>query len=261
MKKSSLITVALASLVGLVACNKPAGHTSEGFSRSILDKYYKTLYVVDDEGYFLTESGQRIRLEDGSYLKIDVKKGEAEEGLFGANGLIDVSMIYDADLDAIEMSYYLIPETKNSYAFVLPGLYGGVTAEQLASVASDGNVVRDNVLSNTVFYAWLLGMHKGTFEELDAATQMPEGEYEDTLYIPVNNEMVGLLDVNEDGDSDYAVMRLVDAKSDEEGRDAPYFYLELYAYLFPVTDDAGAVTYNTACQVNVYDYATDMAAE
>ena len=56
-------------------------------------------------------------------------------------------------------------------------------------------------------------------------------------------------------------MRLVDAKSDEEGRDAPYFYLELYAYLFPVTDDAGAVTYNTACQVNVYDYATDMAAE
>lgn len=256
MKKSSLITVALASLVGLVACNKPAaGHTSEGFARSIIDKYYKTMYSVDDEGYFLTAAGQRIRLEDGSYLKVEVEKGEVTEGLFGANGFIDVN-------EAYEMTYYLIPETTNSYAFILPGIYDGLTAEQLASVASDGNVVRDNVLSNTVFYAWLMGMHKGTFEELDAATQMPEGEYEDTLYIPVNNEMVGLLDLNEDGDSDYGVMRLVDAKSDEEGREEPYFYLELYASLFPVTDsETGAVTYSSACQVNVYDYAADMAAE
>ena len=254
MKKSSLITVALASLVGLVACNKPAaGHTSEGFARSIIDKYYRTMYSVDDEGYFLTESGQRIRSEDGSYLKVEVEKGEVTEGLFGANGLIDVD-------EAYEMTYYLIPECQNSYAFILPGIYEGVTAEQLAAVASDGNVVRDNVLSNTAFYSWLFGMHKGTFDELYHATQMPEGEYEDTLYIPVNDEIVGLLDVDEDGDSDYGVMRLVDAKSDEEGKEEPYFYLELYAFLFPVTDSTtGAVTYSSACQVNVYDYATDMA--
>ena len=208
MKKSSLITVALASLVGLVACNKPApGHTSEGFAKSIIDKYYRTMYSVDDEGYFLNASGQRIRLEDGSYLKVEVEKGEVAEGLFDNKGFIDVN-------EAYEMTYYLIPETTNSYAFILPSIYKGLTAEQLATANSKGEVIRDVVLSNTVFYAWLMGMHKGTFEELDSATEMPEGEYEDTLYIPVNNEMIGLLDINEDGDSDYGLMRLVDAKSE-----------------------------------------------
>lgn len=136
MKKSSLLALSMVSLVALVGCGKSSGGAKKTATQKLLESVYSFFY-------------------EGEY---SIKKSSKEFSM-------DVSgqgMFWDYENDD-EERYYLLPDFKDSYIFLMPSvpLYAGETEGSYVAKFSDGEVpVPDkatgalystNVTLNTIF--------------------------------------------------------------------------------------------------------------
>ena len=132
MKKSSLITVALASLVGLVACNKPAAKSET-----------ETAIAVYMEKFYL----DNFKDPKGNPYEMEASRGETTDDIFKNAYFFNLE---SANLDTDK--YYLMPDKNDSFAFVTE-YFTEITDEELAGAGQDGNPIRDIVLNNTIVSA------------------------------------------------------------------------------------------------------------
>ena len=238
MKKSSLITVALASLVGLVGCNQQpaasktvAQKTSEAFVKA----FFRENYYVNDDDYLTNANGFKIKDENGNYIKVEGKQGEVTDDTFDNTG-----MFLNPE-EAEEMVYYKIPELNDSYAMLF-AYYSGITDDDLAGYGTDGNPIRDIALYNTIIGA-VNPLFRDDAEDLFG--------FETFAYI--SDEVIELMDVNEDGDNDYGYSEWVNYGTEDFDPDTDIqVILEFISYVYKFEGDT---TYYSLVQANVYSYA------
>ena len=245
MKKSSLITLALASLVGLVGCNQQAASltVAQKTSEAYIEAFFLENYYHDDEGYITNKNGFRVKDENGNYIKIDAKRGEVAEDTFRNAILLNPEV-------SEEMTYYQIPDMKDSYATMFT-YYDGITEEDLAGVGEDGNTIVDIVLNNTLVSGVNL-----LFGEDGTNPQAVFG-FEDFAYI--SDQAIELLDNDEDGVNDLGYSEWVNyGSADTFNPDTDIVVvLEMVSYIYQFEGDT---TYTSILQVNIYNYS-DMIAE
>lgn len=255
MKKSSLITLALASLVGLVGCNQQAAapKKSKGSEAaySFLKSFFWKNFYHDDEGYITNKNGMRVKDEDGNYIKIDPQEAEGNVEDFELISLSDeketIGLNYESE-SVDMMKYYKIPESQDSFSLVY-SYYDGLTDADLASY-------RDIVLHNTAFAAF-----DAFFEEdiTDPEVETLTPVLYDMLYIPQEgglSNMVGLFDSDYDGENDFGYLESINSYGEEGQPEDIVIYFEVVSSIVPVTS-GNNTTYSSIAQVNVFAVPED----
>ncbi len=198
MKKSSLITVALASLVGLVACNKPAAKSKT-----------ETAIAVYMEKFYL----DNFTDPKGNPYEMEASRGETTDDIF-KNAYFFNHESTNLDTD----KYYLMPDTNDSFAFVTE-YFTEITDEELAGAGQDGNPIRDIVLNNTIVSAInSMFTDDGTIFSFDVAY--------------VTKGIVELLDNDKDGVNDYGHSMWIDYNEDDPENFSLIIEFTSYIYKF-----------------------------
>lgn len=215
MKKSSLIAVALASLVGLVACNKPAAKSK---TETAIAVYMEKFYLDNFED------------PKGDPYEMKASRGETTDDIFENAFFFNLtSSTLDTD------KYYLMPEKNDSFAFVTP-YFAKITEEQLAGVGEDGNPIRDIILNNTVYDAV-----NSMFAEKDPIFSF------DLAY--VTEGVIELMDINEDGTNDYGHSMWIEYNEEDQENFTVAIEFTSYIYKFE-----GDTTYYSIIEVAFENY-------
>ncbi len=254
MKKSSLITLALASLVGLVGCNQApaAAPKSKGSQAaySFLKSLFLKNYYHDDDEYITDKDGNRVKDEDGNYVKIEPVEEEGKVEDFTLITLSDEKTTIGLSLESEsveELKYYKIPESEDSFSLIYT-YFGGLTEADLASY-------RDIILHNTAFAAF-----DAFFKEDITESQTLTPVLYDMLYLQQEgglNSMVGLFDPDLDGENDFGYLEAINAYGEEGQPEDIVIYFEVVSSIYSVTS-GGTTSYGSVAQVNVYAVPEDV---
>ena len=241
MKKSSLITLALASLVSLVGCNKASAPSKSAVEKACevyLKSYFHSSYYMDDEDYFTDKMGNRYKDEDGNEVRLEVKQGEVADDTFDASGLLDPQKVSEEE-------YYKIPESEDSYSFIIEINYGGLT-EALV------NTYRDNILNNSAYYAFGY-MFEEDFDDETITTLTSVFDFDVGYFTWITP-----VDRDDDGENDFAYMEVVNQFEEVEDL---FFYALLYSYIYEYQDSTGATAYAALVQLDFQAVPADVQFE